>query len=222
MAEEQSNQKRQVAYKARIKDILNGKYVVEEGWIPNHVLMDDGRKVSRVNLIAAIIDKDETGTKSITVDDGSGRISVRWFEEKDIFEGFNVGDVVLLIGRIREYGSERYVLPEILKKVENPRWIDFRKFELGKDNVDVEKVETAGREETVEVKQEIVTEDVVDEKNESAGDKVIEYIRKNDKGEGIDLSDILKVEEKGEEIVNTLLQSGEVFEVRPGRLKVLE
>ena len=51
MVDENTNQKRQIAYKASIKDITLGEYFVEEGWNPNYILTDSGRKLARVNLI---------------------------------------------------------------------------------------------------------------------------------------------------------------------------
>ena len=55
---ESGNQKRQVAEKIRIKDILGGRYIQEEGWTPNYVETDNGKKVSRVNIIGAVVEKE--------------------------------------------------------------------------------------------------------------------------------------------------------------------
>ena len=49
--------KRQIAYKIRIKDILEGKYVKEEGWNPNYIVTANEKEVSRVNIIGIVIDK---------------------------------------------------------------------------------------------------------------------------------------------------------------------
>ena len=51
---------RQVAYKVYISDILNNAYVVQQGeWEPNYVDIA-GKKVSRVNIIANVVDKQDT------------------------------------------------------------------------------------------------------------------------------------------------------------------
>jgi RPA family protein len=147
------------------------------------------------------------------LDDGSGSISARVFgEDLAKLAGVNVGDVVLVIGRPREYGSEKYVLLEIIKKVENKKWIDVRRLELGvKREVIVEEKEE-------ETKEESIEESVV---GESIGDKIIEFVRNNDKGDGVDIQDIVN-EFKDEDEVKNLLIEGELFEVKPGRVKVLE
>ena len=127
-------QQRQVAVKLRIVDVLGGQYIKEEGWTPNYVLTADGRKASRVNLLGTVISAPITDMnyRSVTIDDGSRNISVRSFDEADPFQGLNIGDIVFIIGRPRQYGAEIYIMPEIIKKVENKAWIEVRKMELGK------------------------------------------------------------------------------------------
>ena len=38
----------------------------------------------------------------------------------------------MIIGRPREYMNEKYIVTEILKKVDNPAWIELRKKEFNK------------------------------------------------------------------------------------------
>ena len=134
-------QKRQVAHKVRVNDILKGEYVKEEGeWVPNYVRVGD-KKVSRVNLVAVVVSKDDSegSNQSLMIDDGSGRISIRSFEGNQ-FSGAVVGDVVVVVGRPREYGGEKYIVSEILKKVEDTGWVEVRKKELGAVKVNREPV----------------------------------------------------------------------------------
>jgi RPA family protein len=217
MAEEQ--QKRQIAEKARIKYILQGRYVQQEGWNPNYIEAVDGRKISRVNIIGAVVSKEEgeeINYNSIIIDDGSGKISARVFgEEIKRLKNVNIGDVVLIVGRPREYGGERYILLEIIKKIEDKKWIEVRQKELGKE-LDVEKEEKAEKDFEEEVSS---AEDVV--KEESTAEKIIDFVRKTDGGDGVDIEDIVN-EFSDEDCVKNLLSEGELFEIRPGRVKVLE
>ena len=64
-------------------------------------------------------------------------------------------------------------------------------------------------------------EEIVEEVEESTADKVIRIIKEKDKGDGIDFEEVLKLV-NNEEIIKELLKKGELFEIRPGRLKVLE
>ncbi len=54
-------QKRQIACKARIADLINGQYVKEEGWTPNYIITKQGKHISRINLIGTVISKTEEG-----------------------------------------------------------------------------------------------------------------------------------------------------------------
>lgn len=126
---------RQIAYIVQIKDILSSEYTVTEGWNPNYISVN-GNHVSRTNIIGTIIsdiseqDTAESKILSFDLDDGSGSINVRLFNETSANLGFAIGDTVLLIGRVREYNSERYLALEIWKKLKNKAWVEYRKKEL--------------------------------------------------------------------------------------------
>ena len=42
-------QKRQIACKAKIADLINGEYIKEEGWTPNYIITKQGKHISRIN-----------------------------------------------------------------------------------------------------------------------------------------------------------------------------
>ncbi|MBW2984922.1 hypothetical protein KY361_07405 [Candidatus Woesearchaeota archaeon] len=200
----EKQQKRQVAYKVRIKDILDGEYVKEEGWMPNYVRLVDGTRVSRVNIIGTVVLKtDEQNYKSIIIDDASGKLPVRDFEERRLFNGVEIGDVILVIGRPREFG-EKYIVPEIIKKINDQGWIEVRRAELKKPELKVS-----------EEKVDVIA---------SPADRIFSLIKEADEGSGVDIEDIIKRSKisDAEKIIRGLLEEGEVFELKPGRIKVLE
>lgn len=220
---EGEQQKRLVAYKARIKDLLDGRYVKEEGWNPNYVEAK-GRKISRVNLIGTIVSKEDIDRfQSLVLDDGTGKINARSFEKNPLIDSLDIGDVVLVVGRPREYGSERYVLIEIIKKIENKKWILYRKAELEKEVFDSgedsvpEHAETAAVNAVEEMR--VVSENVSEE---SSAEKILKRIKALDLGEGAEFESVVKGIDEGEKIVGMLLKEGDIFEIKPGRLKVLE
>jgi len=214
-------QKRQIAYKARIADLINGGYVKEEGWTPNYIITKQGKHISRINLIGTVISKTEEGSEyqSLVVDDGSGTISLRLFEKNDNVKNIEIGDVVLLIGRPREYGSEKYIVPEIIKKINNKKWIDVRKIEIGIENLKTKKDELG--------KEEVVVEKIDDstkEKTASNPQIVYEAVKELDSGQGVDIDKVIKKTgiRDAEEIIKKFLREGEMFEIRPGKIKILE
>jgi len=210
----EEKQKRQIAYKVRIKELINGKYIKEEGWQPNYIITEDGRRINRINLIATVVAKPvehDINYQTIILDDGTGRISVRNFEQNKMFDQIGIGDVILLIGRPREYGNEKYILPETIKKIQNKAWIKVRELEL-KNNRPIKKQK---------IIEKTAEEEIVEDLEESAADKIIRIIKELDQGDGVDFEEILK-QIDDEETIKELLKKGELFEIRLGRLKVLE
>ena len=110
---------RQTAYKMQISDILKGKINFEGDRILNVEI--SGKEVLRVNIIANIVEKYTNPEKqfaSLTIDDGSGQIRMKGFS--DSFEILNapmIGDTVYMIGTLKFYNDELYILPEIIKKI---------------------------------------------------------------------------------------------------------
>ncbi|RMF05332.1 hypothetical protein D6764_04970 [Candidatus Woesearchaeota archaeon] len=241
MADE--NPKRQVAVKVRIKDILDGRYVKEEGWEPNYVELPDGRKCSRANIIGVIIEKPEATEVNydhLTIDDGTGSILIRTFDQTHFLEGKSIGDIVLVVGRPREYLGTKYIMPEIVRKIENRKWVEVRKLELeeiAKKHPRKEKQEEKPEEPPEPAaEEEVVTEEVVveDRKEEDKDigeelpknpyEEIIQMIRDLDRGDGADIEEITATAKvpNADTIIESLLREGEIFEIRPGRLKVLE
>lgn len=187
-------QRRQVARKVRIKDIIGGSFVRSEGeFEPSFIRTADGTSFSRVNVIAAVCQEPADGSSMI--DDGTGQIGLRSFDGP--LQGFSLGDVVLVIGRVREYGNLRYLMPEIVKRVQKPGWIEYRKKEL---------------------LEEPTLQPL------TLFDKAISAIKRLDKGDGADTESVLtEMGSVGSEgMIDSLLKEGEIFELSPGRLKVIE
>ena len=212
----EKSQKRQIAYKVKINDILKGEYVKEEGeWVPNYIKIEN-KKVSRINLMAVVVSKqnlENTNHQSLLIDDGSGKISVRSFEEQNNFNNIDVGDFAMVIGRPREYFNEKYIVSEILKKIENPLWVEVRKLELGKKEIKEES------------KSEVINkEEEIEEQTDDINKKIFKLIKEIDIGEGADTQEVITKSNinKAEDIITNLLEHGEVFEIKPGKLKVLE
>jgi adenosine/AMP kinase len=198
--------RRQTAYKLNINQILSASYTQMQGWEPNF-LQINSIKVSRVNLIAIIIGIENN---TITVDDGSGTLQLRAFQETYGLNKIKIGDMALIIARPREYGSERYLVPEIIRPLENKKWLEYRKEELN------HKILTP-----IKVMQEIQEQPV---QSTNALTIIIEKIKELDKGDGADIELLiqnLKIETPDKHIT-TLLNEGEIFEIRPGKLKVLD
>src|SRR3989338_1142145 len=113
---------RSVTVKATIKEIVQGS-----------VQQDDAGTFSRVNIMATVLQKEAIGNMSVfLIDDGTGTILARFFELHPNLEKINIGESVLIIGKVRAYNQEKYLSPEIMKKI-SPAWLKVRKAENRRD-----------------------------------------------------------------------------------------
>ncbi len=196
--------KRQVAMKVRLAELASGTYIQESGLRPNYILTKDNKKISRVNVMGVVVSLGAfPGAQSFVLDDGSAKITVRAFEENPAF-AVDLGVPVLVVGRPRAYNNEIYVLPEIVKPITDQNWIQVRKLELGSP------------EEAVPA----VVEETVHE--QSATDEVYSLIKQLDAGTGVLIDDVIAKIAGAEQAIQGLLSRGDVFEVSPGRVKVLD
>ncbi len=206
--EQKTFQKRQVAYKVRISDILNENFIKDD-ISAGYIKLNDVN-VSRVNIIATVVYKSEQqSVSSIAVDDGTGKILLRSFENNNAFSKLDVGDAALVIGKIREFNKERYIVPEVLKKISNINWMNVRKLEVKITKDD-------------KIKNE--DNDLIEGVVTNINDGIYLLIKKLDKGDGVSIEDVLKNSDNSvaENIINQLLENGDIFEIKPGKLKVLE
>ena len=227
--------KRQFAYRLRISEVNNA--VVSE----NKAFFDiSDKKVSRINLIANVIDKfineGEKKFASITIDDGSSQIRVKTFGE-DIkkFNDIEIGDTILIIGFIRYFNNEIYILPEIIKKVSD-RWLLVRKHELSKeknlekkDNREIEHIafRKSPLPETIQTEKLLDESGVEEKENFIQGTDIKEMILKilKEKEEGIDVETLiltLKADVKQiNDSISELLDDALIYEPKPGFIRLL-
>lgn len=211
MAEEMK--KREIAYKLRVGDLLKGQpiFMDNEGqnkWLKCIELGD--KKIVRVNIIANVVDKFEsegqTKFATITVDDGSGQIRARLFgEDTKKFEDFVQGDTLIIIGMVRSYNDELYIMPEVLKK-QDPKYLLVRKLEIEK---------TFSPLPTTEEKNGVKV----------LRDEIINMVRVAESSEGIEKEDlIMKIKSEPDLVtqeLQKLLEDGVIYEPKPGRVRYL-
>jgi RPA family protein len=198
--------KRNTAYKLRIGDVLKGVPMMDEGKFLFLELGD--KKVVRVNILANCVDKFiQEGEKqfgSLTVDDASGQLKLKVFgEDIDRVKDIMQGDTLQIIGNMREWNGEIYMIPEVVKKVD-ARWLLVRKLEIQNARKDLP----------------------VDEKgNNSLKNQILDKIKGAESDGGIDrealVMDVEASPEAIESEVKKLLEDGLIYEPRPGRLRYL-
>ena len=206
----------QTAIKILIKDILEG-YLTQENNEGLTFLQTTSKRIHRINLIGVVVKKEKTGSiTNVFVDDASGKIVIRFFEENKSTEKISVGDVIVVVGKIRSYQEEKYISPEIVKKVA-PLWLKVRSLELSlseekesKEDLPIEKVE----EEKVLEKKEVSL---------LPFQKIAKLIKELDQGEGVLIEEIIEKSslQETEQILDKMLETGDIFQNLPGKIKVL-
>jgi len=239
---------RQTSKVVRISDLVNGTFVRKEGMEPSYVLTNLGEKISRTKIFGTVVDKfmsEDGNYSSVTVDDDTDAIRVKAFkEDADFFDKFNVGDNVLLIGKVREYNGENYVIPEIMRKVGND-YEGYQKLKVLKGLLEKKKINEIVQKQKdkfadfEELKKFMIKKYGFDEESigsvlENLGEKekkkekdykplLLETIEKLDKGSGVKTKKLLeevKIEESVfQEAVNELLSDGICYEPKPGMIK---
>lgn len=117
--------------------IKDAQYLKQEGWNPNYIEVSN-EKIYRVNIIGIVVSKDQISPNNyvLSIDDGFSTMPLRTFDKPEIFLDISIGDFVIVIGKPREFGGQRYVLTEILRKIENNAWLTFRQKLFEKKGLD--------------------------------------------------------------------------------------
>ena len=221
---------RQEAVKVIIRELLDGKYVQEQENVPNYLLTENNQKIYRLNLMATILHKQILGAiTDFMLDDGSGQIVLRSFEENRLLDQLKVGAVIMVIGKLRMYNQERYVAPEIVKMI-NPGWLKVRALEM-KERIAAEMEASITHSPAEQELVEEVTEEEFKHNNEKEREeikmlpmqKVTQLIKELDRGEGVIMEEIISKSpvNNTEQLLEKMLESGEIFQNSPGKVKVL-
>jgi RPA family protein len=242
--------KRMTAIKTTIKDIVNGLYLEQEGFAPNYVLTSDGRRLSRVRILATVVShfiSEDQKFAAIKLDDATDTIDARIFGGISLFENLQEGDIIDLIGKVRQYKGDNYIIAESVYKT-SPNWEILRALEIKKQKQDWDKI----RNKILELQKQVsdveelksiaskeninpeIVEDIImaieqvpqtadtDNKLQS---EILELIKQLDDGKGAKYAEIVAKSSRNEDIVssvvNDLLVDGLCYEPKPGIIKCL-
>lgn len=241
--------RRLTAKKSNAAEIVKGRFVKKPGFESNYVLTKLGRKISRVRVLGTVVDKflsEDGNYATLTLDDCSETIRCKAFVNTKIFDTVSVGDVVDVVGKVREYNGEIYIAPEIIaqiadKNFETLRMLELAKIykeqkeriqklrELKKQTSDVKELKAIAKPfmsgdevESIIEAEELIGEIKSDEKNEPK-EIILKIIENLDKGGGATYADILEKSGLPESALDTtiqeLLESGVCFEPKHGKIK---
>ena len=200
---------RMTAVKARISDLTGGRFVRKDGLEPSFVLTENGQRISRARILGTIVGRfiaDDGNFASVTIDDSTDTIRAKTFKTVKPLDKAEIGDMVDIIGKVKEYNDEIYIIPEIVRKIQDPNFELLRVLEIIKQRKRKGKSETKVPE---------------PEEKDMLRKRVLEFIESEK--EGVEYSKLLETikgeENQIESIVNELLAEGICYEPTPGRIK---
>lgn len=220
--------KRQTAFACSIKQLLEGEFIHQEGWDPSYVVADE-KMLVRVRIVGVLV-------SDHSVDDGTGILNLRFFLGRP---NISVGKPVLLIGRPRQGPNGAYLVVEIAKEVSSSY---LKKFSSERDELfayapiapkrkesPVAEATSAPAESTLSAEETPKAEFTSASEVEPAptpnnAEVLLNIIRQLDPGDGAPTDEVLEAAnfQGAEDKLQFLIEEGEVFELRAGKIKVLE
>lgn len=205
---------RLIAHKLWLSSLKEENFISGTGEFESSYILTNDKQISRLNIIANVINKFESedgNYKSLTIDDGSAQIRLKaWKEDTKILNNIKSGDLVIVIGKIRKYSNELYIIPEIVKKI-SPNEELLRKLELikeyglPKENLDI-----------TDKEQEIAYEEI-NINSHNIRNKLLNLIEKYEDKHGITLEEIkleLHIDIGNlDKILEELIKEGQVYQI---------
>jgi len=236
------------AKKVRIADLVSGEWVQQDGMEPSYVVAKTGERVSRARLLVTVVSKflsEDGNFGSMTVDDETDTMRAKCFKDMTPLEKVEIGQLVDLIGKVREYNGEVYIMPEVIKQVKDPNLLLLRKLEIKKRMKDLkvsggdaaaggngtavaavvaEKEQPATKPEGGQGPEDKATETGQKPAQTEKGDlrkKIIDIIDASK--DGIEYAGLIEKsgqpENEVDAVVNDLLSEGICYEPTPGKIK---
>lgn len=121
--------KRAASHRLTLQEIQRGHFVsTEEDFELNYLVTEDAQKVYRVKVVATVVSdpyiSDDTAYGRVQLDDGKDTISCSVFREYTaLLEQIQMGDLVQVIGKIREWQGEKQLTLEAAAPVQANFWL---------------------------------------------------------------------------------------------------
>lgn len=199
--------RRGTAYKVTVKALLQADYIQREPPHPNYLRIYN-EEVTRVNIVGIVV---QTTSHEVVIDDGTARITAKLFNDNLTTKNVDPGQPVLLIGRPRVHKDTLYLGAEILNALNTKDWVAFRKKEIKHLYTETEPT------------TQTQTPEKPKDKQLNYSEAIIQAIDELDDGDGAPTDKVLEQvnDDRGEQHIQSLINEGEIFELRPGKLKVL-
>ncbi len=174
----------------------------------------------KVSVIGKVIDiQEEKKLLRVKIIDPFGYINVVFFEYFDI----KIFDTLIILGKVSNYDNGFYIIGKYFTKLKEKDEIFWRKIFIKKNKK--RKKENINMKEDKEEDRKIDYLKDIEDEDIKLRKEILDFIRNNDKGEGVSYEEILNFfglsEEKISNILKDLLSSGEIYESSPNKYKII-
>jgi RPA family protein len=201
---------RLIAVRTSVADIVNGTYSEDDG---PKVVSPFGVELRRVVLIGVIVNQ-YTGQGNyahVTIDDGTETIRAKaWGAESVSLEKVTPNTLVMVIGKVRQYDNEVYIVPEVVRELTDPNYITLHKLERLRAMITRSGISTAeagpaeedviGTAISVEARPAVSPSEAPvsteDGSSELKSRQILQFIQKHAKPDGVPIEDIVAFFEK--------------------------
>ncbi len=154
---------------------------------------------NRVNVVGIVVG---AAASQFLLDDGK-QIAVRNYDVTVL-----PGEAVLVIARVQQMETDVYLTSEMVRRID-PLWVKVRQLEL----LGRKEIAATPRLEAADIPKESRPQDYV-----------AQMIRSLDSGQGVLIDELVRRSSFSgcKEVIEALIREGEVFEIEPGRVKILE
>jgi len=194
--------KRAASHRLTLEEIHRGEFVsTEEDFELNYLITEDARKIYRAKVVATVVSEpyisDDGAYGRMQLDDGFDTVSASVFREQtSLLENVGMGDLIQVIGKIREWQGEKQLTLEAVAKV-NPNFLILHRLEILKARKEhqeiLRKAQKIYSEEGEKVrsareraKQEGIPTDIVEALDE------LKYLEEKEEGPEVSRTEIIK------------------------------
>jgi RPA family protein len=220
---------RMTAIRASVSDVVHGTFLEDDG---ARVISPFGVEIRRVVLVGYIVHQQsgQSNFASITIDDGTETIKAKtWGTEVGSLDAVSNSMLILLVGKVREYEGEVYIVPEIVTEIQDPNFMILHMLERNKTMLTQGGLSipaSAMQESTLEGTLSPDSSKKKDSPKSALAKSIFQYINENNDPQGVSIQDIvdnLKGNYSKEQIqmeVIELMASEQIQEIKIGRYQI--
>jgi len=196
-------QERMTAVRASVADIIRGTYNEENG---HHVVSPQGVELRRVVLVGFIVRQyvGQGSFASITIDDGTETIRAKAWGETQSLEQVETNTLAMIVGKVREYEDEVYIVPEIVRPLDDANYMTLHQLERYRAILTRSGISTSSESESMGDVQETLKPTKSKgsasiskpQSPRTLSTQILQFIRENVSPDGVYLQDIVSHFEK--------------------------